>query len=74
MCSLYLDEQHSAILNDFVGEVLPNVNVLSSFPSADDVVAPFYARCVVFVYRGRHLLESKTVQKSPEVQNLTASC
>jgi hypothetical protein len=70
MCSWYLDEPHRAILNDFVGEVLPNVDMLGLFPSADDVVAPFDARGVVLVYLGGLLLlESETVQRSPEVQN-----
>ena len=41
--------QHLAILNDLVGEVLPNVDVLGSLPSADDVVTPLDARRVVFV-------------------------
>ncbi len=57
-----------------MGEVLPDVDVLGSFTSADDVVALFDARRVVLVYRGRLLLlESETVQESPEVQNLTSS-
>ncbi len=57
-----------------MGEVLLNVDVLGSFTSADDVVAPLDARGVVLVYRGGLLLlESETVQESPEVQNLTAS-
>jgi hypothetical protein len=29
------DEQHLSILNDFVDEVLPDVEVLGSLPSAD---------------------------------------
>ncbi len=57
-----------------MGEVHLNVNVLGSFPSADGIVPPFDARGVVLIYRGRLLLlESETVQKSSEVQNLTAS-
>ncbi len=34
------DDQHLAILNDLVGEALPDVDVLGSLPSADDVVTP----------------------------------
>ena len=35
-------------LNRFMCDVLPNVDVLGPFPSADDVVAPFDTRIVVF--------------------------
>ena len=56
-----------------MGEVLPDVDVLGTFPSADDVVTPLDARGVVLVYRGRLLLrESETVQKRPELQDLAA--
>ncbi len=64
MCGRNLDEPHRTILYDFVGEVLPDVDVLQvgSFASADDVVAPFDARGVVLVYRGGYLLlEPETV-------------
>ena len=65
------DEQHLAILNNLVGEVLPNVDVLGSLPSFDDVVTPIDARRVVFVERrGRRLDESHTLEKFAEVQNL----
>ncbi len=48
-------------LDDVVGEVLPNVNALGPFASADDVVTPLNARGVVLVDRGRLLLpEPKT--------------
>jgi hypothetical protein len=64
----------STSLDDLVGEVLPDVDVLDSFASADDVVAPFDARSVVLVYwGGLLLLDSETVQKSLEVQGLTSS-
>ena len=53
------NEQHLAILNDLESEVLPDVNVLGSLPSANDVVAQLNARHVVFVdRRGRRLDES----------------
>ena len=69
-----LDEPHLTILDDLVGEVLPDVDVLGTFPAADDVVTPLDARGVVLVYRGRLLLrESETVQKRPEIQDLAAS-
>ena len=67
---------HLTILDDLVGEVLPDVDVLQvgTFSSADDVVTPLDARGVVLVYRGRLLLlESETVQKRPEIQDLAAS-
>ena len=51
-----LDQPHLTILNDFVGEVLPDVDVLGTFPSADDVVTPLDARGVVLVYWSRLLL------------------
>ncbi len=76
LCGRNLDEQpqHRTILDDFVSEVLPDVDVLGSFPSANDVVAPFNAGGVVLIYRGGLLLlESETVQKSPGLQNLTSS-
>ena len=47
-----LDEPHLTILDDLVGEVLPDVNVLGTFPAADDVVTPLDARRVVFVETG----------------------
>jgi hypothetical protein len=37
-------------------KVLPDVDVLGTFSSADDVVTPHYARGVVLVYWGRLLL------------------
>ncbi len=68
------DEQHLAILNNFVGEVLLDVDVLGSLPSADDVVTPLDARRVVFVVRrGLRLGEPHTLKELAEVQNL-ASC
>ncbi len=70
-----LDKPHHTILNDLVGEVLPDVDVLGLFASADDVVAPFDAHCVVLVYRGGLVLfEPEAFQESPEVQDLTSSC
>ncbi len=66
-------EQHLAILNNFVGEVLPDVDVLGSLPSTDDVVTPLDARRVVFVNRrGRRLGEPHTLEELAEVQNLAS--
>ena len=71
-----LDQPHLTVLDDFVDEVLPEIDVLGTFPSADDAVTPRDARCVVLVYRGRLLLlktKTQAVQKRPEIQHLTAS-
>ncbi len=69
-----LDQLHLTILNDFVGEVFPDVDVLGTFPSANDVVTPLDARGVVLVYWSRPILrESETVQKISEIQDLAAS-
>ena len=69
----HLDEPHLAILDDLVGEVLPDVDVLGSLTAADDVVALFKTRRVVLVDRDRFPLpESKSAQKVPEVQDLPA--
>ncbi len=68
------DQQHLTILDDFVGEVLPDVYVLGTFPSAKHIVTPLDARGVVLVYWSRPLLrESETVQKISEIQYLAAS-
>ena len=69
----HLDQPHLAILDDFVGEVLPDVVVLGSLTASNDVVAPFNTRRVVLIDQGRFPLpESKSAQKCPEVQYLTA--
>ena len=69
----HLDEPHLAILDDLVGEVLPDVDVLGSLTAADEIFAPFNTRRVVLVDRGRFPLpESKSAQKVPEVQDLPA--
>ena len=68
----YLDELHLAILDDFVGEVPPDVDVLGSLTAADDIVAPFNTRRVVLVDRDRlSLPESESAQKVSEVQDVT---
>ena len=62
-----------SILNDLVGEVLPDVDVLGSLPSADDVVTALDARCVVFLdRRGRRLGESHMRKELADVQDLAS--
>lgn len=46
---IHSDQAEVTILDCLVGEVLADVNVLRSFPSSNDVVAPFDARVIVFV-------------------------
>ena len=61
----HLDEPHLAVLNDLVGEVLPNVDMLGSLTAADDVVAPFNARRVVlYPYRNFPLKSENFPQMS----------
>ena len=45
----YTVESHVTVLNHFVGEVFGDVDVLSTLASADDMVSPFDAGCVVFI-------------------------
>jgi hypothetical protein len=62
---------HIAILDDFVGEVLPDVNVLGSLSSTDDVVSPLDARRVVLVHgQGDSLSESQPLEEVAEVQDI----
>jgi hypothetical protein len=69
-----LDKSHFTILDDFMREVLPNVNVLGPLTSPDDVVTPLDARGVVLVYRCRPLLsETKSFQEESKVQDLRGS-
>ncbi len=59
-----------------MGEVLPDVNVLGSFPTRDDVVAPFDARGlgVVLVDRARSLLgEAHALEQVAKVQDFSSS-
>ena len=61
------------ILNNLVGEVLPDVDVLGSLSSTNDVVTPLDARCVVLKdRRGRRLGEPHTLEELAEVQNLAS--
>ena len=45
---------HLTILDDFAGEVLPDVDVLGTFPSTDDIVTPLDARGAVLVSSARY--------------------
>ena len=65
------DQLHLAILDHFVGEVLPNVDVLSALTPTDDVVSPLDARSVVLVHRSWSLLgEAHGLEKVAKVQDL----
>ncbi len=52
-----------AILDDLIGKVFPDVNVLGAFPSANDIVLPFDTCCIILVHpswlrlRKTHALE-----------------
>jgi hypothetical protein len=46
------DMLHVAILDDLMGEVFPDVNVLGAPPAADDIVPPFNTCRIVLVHRG----------------------
>ena len=37
------DKLHVAFMNDLMGKVFPDVNVLGALPTADDIVPPFDA-------------------------------
>jgi hypothetical protein len=63
--------RHFTILNYFVGEVLPVVDMVGSFTPANDVVTLLNAPVVVLVDRGGLLLpESAAEQNCPEVRDL----
>ena len=64
------DEQHLVILDDLVGEVLQDANVLGSLPSTYDVVSPLDARRVVD-RRGRRVGETHTLEELAEAQDLS---
>ena len=64
------DQLHVAIPNHLVREVLPDVNVLSALPPADDVVSPLNARSVVLVHRGWTRLSKAHVLEEAKVQDL----
>ncbi len=45
-----LDQLHLSVSNHFMSKVLADINVLGSFPSADDVASPLDACCVDLVH------------------------
>ena len=47
------DKLHVAILDDLMGKVFPDVNVLGALPAADDTVPPFVTCRIVLVHWGR---------------------
>ena len=51
ICGVHTDQADMTILDHFMREVLPDVDVLRPFTSSDDVVAPFDAGVVVLVDR-----------------------
>ena len=64
------DQTKVTILNRFMCEVLPKVDVLSTLTSPDDVVAPFDARVVVFIDgRVSLLLETHVLEERTEVDD-----
>ncbi len=47
------DKLHVAILDDLMGEVFPDVNVLGALPAAADAIVPPFKTCrIVLVHRG----------------------
>jgi hypothetical protein len=67
---LNLDQQHLTILDEFVGEVLPDVNMFGTFPSPHDMATPldalspdrwWFSRWVQVVTTCSHLSQDLTV-------------
>ncbi len=60
------NQSEVAILNSFMREVFPNVDVLGTFTAPNDVVAPIDARIIVLIDRSEsrpeesHVLEERT--------------
>ncbi len=66
------DEQHLAIPDDVVGEVLSDVDVLGSLTTCDAVTPLDPRRVVLEDGRGRRAGESHTLEEPVEVQNLAS--
>ena len=65
------DKLHVAILDDLMGKVFPDVNVLGALPAADDIVPPFDTCRVVLVHRGRlRLRKTHTLEEVAKVEYL----
>jgi hypothetical protein len=55
-----------------MSKVLADINVIGSFTSSDDVVAPLDARCAVLVHWcGLLLSDTELFQKGFEIQDLS---
>ncbi len=70
-------EQHIAVLDDLVREVLPDVNMLGPLTSsrANDVDAPLDARDVVLKHLDGVLLsEAESLEQVSEIQDVHACC
>ncbi len=68
------EEQHLAILDDFVGKVLLDVDVLRLLPPADYVVTPLDARCILLVHWGERCLGPPyLLEELAEIQDLSSS-
>ena len=67
---------HMAILDNCMSKVFPYVDVLGTFPAADDVFPPFNSRSGVLVRWGRLLLcETRVLEEVAEVPHLfSRSC
>ena len=71
----YRDELEMSILNGLMCEMLPDVNVLGTLASTDDVVTPFDARCVVLEHRsGCGRCESQPPEKVAKINHLDSRC
>ena len=65
------DKLHVAILDDLMGKVFPDVNVLGSLAAADDIVPPFDTCSVVLVYWGQlRLCKTRTLEEVAKVECL----
>ena len=65
------DESHVSILNSLMSKMLADVDVLSTFASADNVVSPFNACCVVFIDWGIIIwFETHVVEQIAKVDDL----
>jgi hypothetical protein len=71
------DKSHVSFLNHFVGKVLPDVIVLGSFPTPDDLVAPLMhmeLSSYTPACRGRSLLgEAHAIKTVATVQDFSTS-
>ena len=66
-----VDKQHLAVLDHFMREVRPDVDVLGALPAPDDVVPSLDARSVVLVHRSRGFLgETHVLEEVAKVYGL----